>query len=57
MDPLSELDRYLSMLRHPSGDKASQVDDIVKWFNSLKPSDKADAFIFLLGNYVRMYND
>lgn len=50
---LTELEKNLSKLRHPSGDQVAKVHDTVKWFNSLKPDQKSDVFLSLIGMVVR----
>ncbi len=50
---LDELDRQMSTLRHPSGNRDEKVLEASKWFNSLKPAEKSDVFLSLLGKVVR----
>ena len=54
MDKFSELERFMSMLRHPSVNTEEDRQDILvqvyDWFNeSLENSEKADVLLYLLG--------
>jgi hypothetical protein len=47
---VDELDKFLSMLRHPSAkDSGKIIRKATIWFNDLKPGEKAEVFQYMMG--------
>ena len=51
-DNFNEVDKTLSKMNHPStsrSDKMVILQEANFWFNSLKPDEKAEVFLYMLG--------
>lgn len=53
LDHVDILAGKMARINHPSSDTADELQNTLKWFNTLKPNQKSDCFLYLMGRALR----